>query len=463
VTIDILPDVALLEIFDFYMGRRWDEWHILGHVCRKWRNAVFGSPLRLHLRLYCDAGTPVKELMDVWPVLPIVVRSDGHEKWGVDNILAALEHNNRIYELDLSDFASPQLEKVLAAMQQPFPALTYLQLELDDETAPFDPDSFLGGSAPHLQALFLDGIPFPGLPKLLLSATHLAVLHLWNIPDSGYISPEAMVTCLSALTSLKRLEITFESPRSRPDRKSRHPPPPTRTLLPVLNELVFKGVGEYLGALVARIDVPLLDNLDITLFHQLIFDTPQLTQFISRTAKFKTHDQARVCFSDNGVSVTLPQTSDGALELGISCRQSDWQLSSLAQVCNSSFLQALIPPVEHLYVHENDELRPRWQDDIENSQWLELFHPFTAVKDLYISSEFTPRIVPALQELVGERVTEVLHALQTLFLEEKLPSGPVQENIRKFVAARQLTSHPITVARWEREEREESSYGTDDD
>ncbi len=31
-------------------------------------------------------------------------------------------------------------------------------------------------------------IPFPGLPNLLLSATHLVVLHLWNIPNSSYLA-----------------------------------------------------------------------------------------------------------------------------------------------------------------------------------------------------------------------------------------------------------------------------------
>jgi hypothetical protein len=111
----------------------------------------------------------------------------------------------------------------------------------------------------------LDRIPFPGLPKLLLSATHLVDLCLLSIPDSGYISPEAMVTCLSSSTGLDGLFIGFESPRSRPDRKTRRPPPPTRAL-PVLTKFQFIGVGEYLEDLVARIDAPLLGNLHISFF-----------------------------------------------------------------------------------------------------------------------------------------------------------------------------------------------------
>ena len=78
---------------------------------------------------------------------------------------------------------------------------------------------------------------------------------------------------------------------------------------------------------------------------------------------------------------------------------------------------------------------------------MELLNRLNVVKDLRISREFMPRIAPTLQELVGGRVTEVLPALQTLFLEEALPSG-VQEMIHKFVAARELAGHPIAVSQW---------------
>ena len=170
--------------------------------------------------------------------------------------------------------------------------LTRLHLGSQGGTVPVVPGSFLGGYTPRPQSLLvLDAIPFPELPTLLLSASHLSHLDLWRIPNSGYISPEAMVTCLSALTCLESLAIKFEFPRSsRLDRKSRRLG--GRILLSVLTDLHFKGVGEYLDELVAWIDAPLLGNLEITFFHQLSLDTPQLTQFISRTLKFKTYEDA---------------------------------------------------------------------------------------------------------------------------------------------------------------------------
>src|SRR5229473_4131319 len=195
VTIDVLPDVALLEIFDCYMNKvREDDgddveaqaWHTLVHVCRKWRSVVFGSPRRLNLRLFCTEKTPVREMLAVWPPLPIVVWRIGERTWGIDNIMAALEHNDRVCKITLWDISSLELEEVLASMQKPYPVLTDLRIwrrRGDDGAAPIVPESFLGGSAPPLRRLNLGGIPFPGLPKLLLSATHLVTLCLWFIPN----------------------------------------------------------------------------------------------------------------------------------------------------------------------------------------------------------------------------------------------------------------------------------------
>ena len=43
----------------------------------------------------------------------------------------------------------------------------------------------------------------------------------------------------------------------------------------------------------------------------------------------------------------------------------------------------------------------------------------------------------------------VLPALQTLFLEGPLPSGPVQEAIEHFIAARQLSARPVFLSHLE--------------
>lgn len=464
---DVLPDVVLLEIFDCYMNQVREEdspdvtvesWRTLVHVCRSWRSVVFGSPRRLNLRLLCTPETPVRKTLAVWPCLPIFVQQRQYGLLGgdSDNIVAALEHNDRVCEIDLFDISSSHLEKALAAMHEPFLALTRLEIRRKDDgiPPPVVLDSFMNGSAPRLRYLDLTRVPFPGLPRLLSSTTHLVYLYLWKTPHSGYISPEAMIRCLSGLTRLESLSLEFESPLSRPNQGRRRPPPPTRSVFPSLTCFIFKGVSAYLEDLATRFDAPLLDNLQITFFHQLIFDTPQLVQFITRTPNLRPPIEARVIFSSGFVQVTLTrpgETSPKGFGLGFTCGHTDWQLSSLAQVFSSSIPQALISTVEQLYIYESGFLEPRWQGDVEDSQWLDVFNPFTAVKDLYLSQNFVPRIAPTLQELVGERVVELLPALQCLFLEKLHPSGTVEEGIVKFVDARQLSDHPIAISLWEKE------------
>jgi hypothetical protein len=162
-----------------------------------------------------------------------VIIWDTHYPGGRDDIIAVLERSDRVDQIIL--FGS-NLENVLAAMQVPFPELTHLDLLSNDGKVSVLPDSFLGGSAARLQTLLLQGIPFPGLRELLLSATHLVTLRLWNIPHSGYISPETIVAVLSTLTSLEYLSLEFEFPQSRPDWANRRLPPPTRYVLPLIPE-----------------------------------------------------------------------------------------------------------------------------------------------------------------------------------------------------------------------------------
>ena len=430
IRVGVLTDDVLLEIFDFYVRYGEEGWQSLIHVCRRWRSLVLESPRRLNLQLLCTPKTPTRDKLGVWPTLPIIVAGSLGILSYTGNIIAALEQSHRVCRVSLGHLARWQSQKVLAAMQVPFPELTYLRLSSNDETTPVIPDSFLGGISPRLQFFELVGIPFPGLPKHLLSATQLVQLRLSRIPDSGYISPEAMVTLLSALSSLERLSLAFKSPRSRPDGVSRSPPPSERSILPALEYFQFNGVIDYLEDFVTNIDSPQLDTLQITISNQIDFDCPRLAQFVNCTPKLGKHDEAHVKFGDRSVRFLF-----GTLEIFIPSTEPDRRLSSLARVCSS----ALPSTVEDLYI-ERQYSSIVWKNDAtENNLWLQLLLPFTAVKNLYLSKEFGPGIAPALQELVGSRKIEVLPSLQDIFVEDLPPSGPLQENIGQFVAARQLT------------------------
>jgi hypothetical protein len=439
--------------------RKLDSWQSLVHVCQRWRGLVLRSPRRLNLQLYCTPKTPARDTLDVWPALPLFIQGDVSETL-LDNVIAELEHNDRICRIYLHCFTAT--EKLWTAMQVPFPELAALHLTCRWSHVPVLPDSFLDGSAPCLRYFSLSSIPFPGLPNLLLSATHLVHLWLYDIPHSGYISPEAMVTCLSVLTSLKELHLYFESPQSFPDQESQRPPPPTRFVLPALTSFNFKGVNEYLEELVSQIDTPRLHELSTRFFNDINFDTQELIQFVSRTLTFEAPTEAHVVF---GIFTAWVRLQSGAsyfeeFKVEILCRVPDWQLSSIAQISTSSL--PLLSTTENLYVSEDLQSQLDWTNGVENTEWLDLLLPFTALKNLYLSKQFAPRIAPALRELTGGRATVVLPTLQNLFLEGFKPSEPVHQGIGQFISARQLTNRPVAISVWERYSELETLYEVHD-
>jgi hypothetical protein len=455
VSIDILPDDVLLEIFDTYLYEEYEAaingeskdsgpwgrnaWQTLVHVCRRWRRIVFGSPSGLELKLVCTDKTPTRAMLDVWPALPLCIRTKGKYSKNRDNIIAALERSDRVLDIVLVDVRPRDFLALVPAMKKRFPELSYLDIAAGEPGEVFCsriPSWFpllelLGGSAPSLKCLRLRGIPFPRLHNLLLSCKYLVELYLEDVPHTQLIqSPKFMLIALSALTRLEKFRLGFESFRcysKQHERQSR--PPITHPVLPALTSFIYDGLSECLEDIVAHIDAPQLrcfrtnfvnqddedEDEDEDEYEDGIPLRPQLVRFISRTPMLKALEKASVTFKDDIVTVNLSQ-------------------------CSS------LEDQDRFYEAEYRQREEDWQDDT----YLKLLRPFTAVKNLYLSEELAPCIVPALQELVGGRTPGVLPILQNVFLEGLQLSGPVQEAIGKFIAARQVTDHPIVVARWER-------------
>jgi len=222
--------------------------------------------------------------------------------------------------------------------------------------------------------------------------------------------------------------------------------------------------------IVSRLEAPLLSHTAITFFNQLIFDTPLLRHFIGCTEIIREEAyEANICFDPDYVRFNLYPRNGiefGDSTLEISCKPLDWQISSLAQVCSSSVPP--LPTLEKLEIEFEADPDLEWPNDVdmEDAQWLDLLHPFTSVRDLYLCEDSVAFVAPALQELSGESVTEVLPALENLFLEGPRPSGLVKEAIGKFIAARQLAGFPVTVHYRDRASNDElvsDSEGEDSD
>jgi hypothetical protein len=286
------------------------------------------------------------------------------------------------------------------------------------------------------------GMIFPALPNLLLSASDL--VDLSYIPNSGYISPETFVACLSSLNRLESLFLGFQSHRSHPDQQS--PPPQTRVVLPALTELSFGGVVAYSEDLLARIDTPVLNQLWMFFFADPVFDIPHLKQFIGRAKGLEPYKVAQVAFTPGSIQLSL--TEPLPLSLGMVCDRIDLKVHAMSLVCGQ--LSPFLSLVERLDLTADYwPSKSQGEDDTVSSRFLELSQPFTAIRSLHVSEGLIPFIAPALQQLIGPRAAEVLPNLCDLFLGGPAIPGTVLEAMRPFVDARQLSGQPIVIHHWE--------------
>jgi hypothetical protein len=398
-------------------------------------------------------------MLDYFPTLPIVNFAQSHyvTMEGTDKIIAALEHRDRIRRITLRNPSHIVLDRFIAMMRESFPALTELELELDDDSYIVPLDSFSG--APRLCSLRLYGIRVPVLSNLLFTVNNLVNLHLFMIPDSLFISPEEMVSCLSSFTRLEDFRIGFQSsdPFTDPDDgdkdEASQQRPLTRVDLPCLIRLWFGGNSDYLEDFVTRINAPLLYVFEME-FANADFDISLLSEFVDRVESFKIFDRAEVDFCGGSVNVKLSlqneRAEDTILMLNIEPPESTGLLHDLDRLFSST-LHPLSTP-ERLEISVDVHFPVIWHDALESSHWLWFLYPFTAVKNLYISEEFAMLISSALHSisLRREDAIELLPALQNLFVQglRSSDSGDVQKAIGSFVAARLVSGHPVTVHRW---------------
>jgi len=384
----------------------------------------------------------VKKLLEIWPPIPISLRY-GPTIWGDENIIAALEHRDRVSDILFYWEKIPELERFAAVMQEPFPALTSLMVASHGYPALVLPEAFLGGSAPSLRTVALEGIDFPALPRLLLSAPHLVSLKLDTIPVSASISPESMATCLATSINLENLDIEFQAPSSHPGLTC--PPSFPRAIFPSLSSFTFKGISEHLEDFVARIDAPILRTLLIT-FKGSNLHVSQTLRFINRAQRFTLPKSAvfglRILVlslkfgpSDSfALEITCDNVIEGELAVSLICRKLSPLLSHVACLDLYGVMSRPWPP---------------WWYFIHPTQWLEFFRPFIATQSLRVSHTLGHCLSQALQEISREADAGLLPELRTLFLEGSQPLVSAPAAWEPFVAARQLSGRPLDVQPWE--------------
>ena len=403
------------------------------------------------MHLHCSEETPFRENSSRWPEFPLTLKYIIFPDEDDDDVIFALKYPDRVRRVDLSIRHSDSIgHEVLGVMEVPFPALTHLDLagpDWEDDPEVFDlSDRFLGQSAPCLEHIHLDAISFPALPKLLSSARGLVCLQLDNIHPICYdhLSSKAMIGGLAGMTKLRKLFINFTYTDEDPSYYNlpKKTLSPMRATLPTLTQFEFRGLCDYLEALIAQIDTPQVEVFKVD-YRTPEVQTSQLSQYFGRTARLESarFRRAQVSFDADYVQIELDRSQGECdqvcLSLSVAIEDDYYNVPRLL-----GQLSAILSDVDNLSV-EMDQYWTEKGDSTETSKCLAFLHLFPAVEVLRVSGGIAVNIALTLENIPGESVTEVLPALRLLHLRNG--NEPVG-SIAQFLAVRWLSGHPVTVA-----------------
>ncbi|KAH9033793.1 hypothetical protein EDB85DRAFT_1052527 [Lactarius pseudohatsudake] len=445
VTTNRLNDDILLDIFNYYRLDEENAWNVrlgwrkLFHTCRRWRHLVYSSAFYLGMHIYCTNGTPIVDMLDHLPPLPLFVNYryiGGQDELGISH---ALRSCDRVRHIDLH-LPPSVLDKILMLMDKPFPILEHLSLSftVDKITTLALPKTF---QAPNLRYLSLFSIDLPKRLRLLSSTVSLVTLVLSNIRASGYFRPRLLVARLQSLPQLEELSISFSIPIPRPSaERELLGKQGTLVTLPNLRNLRFRGVSAYLDRFVAQIRAPLLERLSITLFNQIAFAIPCLS-YLTKGLNFPV---AEVSFGRDAVSVITDDNTrryNCRFSLHVMSKQLDWQIDCAAQICGA--LMPSLSGVEKLTLKFYDRVMPaEWQNgEIDSTTWHELLRAFIGVKELHICAALSEELSRALEVEEARSDPGLLPGLQKLVTEFEWEH--TDNPFGSFIDARRITHHAL--------------------
>ncbi|KAH9954654.1 hypothetical protein BC827DRAFT_1158619 [Russula dissimulans] len=471
VTIEVLPDDILLQIFAFYRLPNkvlcrpffW-SWHTLVQVCRRWRYVilVFPHSLRPYLvTTYRSHRLSRWVSLDHWPPFPISIQyyNPGRALTPEEenDLATVLEQPDRINEICLS-LPRFMFEKSTAWVETSFPELERLCLKSDEPYLDL-PNGFLGASINsllRLRHIHLSHISFPELPQLLLSCHDLVsiVLGPYLYVDAKFPSSETVTAALSATTQLKRLTLRLDSSYDKyhPEER-REPSAPTNLLcLSSLIEFDFRGCCHYLEDFVSRIDAPHLERLRVSFHHQQVVDIFQLSGFISRTEQLRLMPYRTLLeLWTNGFSIrhtfkhpSCHVTNDESNWLQIGCYGDSWHIPQLVHI--NTQLSPLTSTVERLQVKAWG-VPPILTDDMDPAPWVQLFRHFDGVQYLclYSNAASGTAITRCLEQSAADpNAQELFPALCTL----RLIDFGQNAKLDSFVAAHNHMVLSTSFSRW---------------
>jgi hypothetical protein len=279
-----------------------------------------------------------------------------------------------------------------------------------------------------------------------MTTVGLVTLRLVDIPPSTYFPPSFLLTRLSFMPQLEKLEIGFYSPLPNRDveRQPLDTPIITHVTLPNLRMFLINGVSAYLEGLLAQIRAPVLSELDIMLFNQLTFTLPRLLLFMGTSEENLGFSAVKLAFRNNDaqlVAFRLEERKSYPFRLQIMCRHLDWQVSSAAQILNT--LQPILSGVEKLTLIYGEHYRSsEWHNEVDRTQWHQLLRPFSNLKTLYVENGLVGKLARSLHTDDGDPPPELLPNLEKV----GYSGGQVaQKALTPFIDERRVTGHPVKL------------------
>ena len=380
------------------------------------------------------------------PPLPLIIdyTSPNITTEDEEGIILAFKQRDRVRRVRL-DLPVTSLQKIILAIEDEYPILEYLFIghsNPDISTILMIPETL---QAPHLRHVVLSGIALPMGSRLLTTAVGLVTLLLDIDRPFSYFHPNTLLQWLSLMPNLKTLVIVFSFPVRNRDvaRQLTQTPIITPVILPNLRRFTFKGVSNYLEALLHRITTPRLEKFEVTFFNQLTFSVPRLLQSITPTANLR-FDSARFDFSHDNVLVTFPLGHNFVLyvvSIRVKCWHLDWQVSSVIQIFN--FPSHMFSALEHLTLKRVEHtLSSGRHNEVDRTEWRRLLSPFSNVKTLRMNDGLVEELSLCLQLEDGEHPLELLPELQEL---RYSGSGDTGGAFTSFINARQNAGRSVNV------------------
>jgi len=432
---------------------RW--WYKLVQVCQRWRYLILGSASYLQVCLLCTFGTPIVDMLEHSPPLPLILDYlDGNnhdiDTKVEDGIIFALQHRNRVRRIRLL-MPMPNLRKLIPVIDNEFPMLEFLNVEAstkDDDGNLMVPSTF---RAPHLRHLMIINFDFPLGSPLLTTSIAIVTLSLQKIDVSASFSPNDLLQRLSLMPQLETLGILFHyHALDIIERGLMDMPITSYVTLPYLRWFGFGGPSAYLEVFLSCITTPILEKLQIMFSNQTTFSVSNLLQLMATTKTLRL-GSAKIDFDDTGVAVAVyPHAGSKtyAFHMDVACgglRRQAFSLAEILTVLSPGF--SAVERVALAYAHDGwistrDIIQVTAEFD--RPQWRELLGSFKNLKTLLVEDKLVSVISHCLQLGEGEHPLDLLPELQELSYSAE---GNAGDGFAKFIDARRAAGHPVALIR----------------